>query len=299
MRSDRSFAGRDRARARPSTASPRAIDRQLSRVAGLLDGIAGPRQGRALLQRLRQTREPLAPIIRHLARTAEFAKLYKEAHTLDIMSSGGWDANPAYVGLDKFDQGLPFAEQFERYFRPLLHRRAEGFATIFDAVVSRHERPLIVETGCLRVPGNWQGDGQSTFMFDALARDRHGTVISIDVTPESIDSARRACSSATQLILNDSVAALHALSRTIRDPVALLYLDSFDLDPAKPMPSAIHHLKELAAARPLLGPGTVICVDDYAVGGEIGGKGLLVDSLFEQFNLRVLHSGYQKVWLFE
>jgi hypothetical protein len=299
MQSERSPAGKDRARPKPRTAKRRSDAQRLARLAGVFDRLAGPHQGRLLLRRLLQTREPLAPILKDIAKTPEFAILYKEARTLDIMSSGSREADPAYVGLEEYDPGLPFAEQFERYFRPLLHRRAEGFATIFEIVMARHERPLIVETGCLRVPGNWEGDGQSTFMFDALARDRRSAVISIDVTPESIDSARRACSSTTQLILNDSVAALHALSRVTREPVALLYLDSFDLDPAAPMPSAIHHLKELAAARPLIGPGTVICVDDYAVAGEIGGKGLLVDELFRQFNLRVLYSGYQKIWLFE
>ena len=49
---------------------------------------------------------------------------------------------------------------------------------------------------------------------------------------------------------------------------SLLYLDSFDLDPDNPTPSAIHHVLELLAARPLLGPGTVVVVDDYGVGGD-------------------------------
>jgi hypothetical protein len=181
----------------------------------------------------------------------------------------------------------------------LLDARAEGFAAIFEAVISRHARPLIVETGCLRVPGNWAGDGQSTFMFDALVRDSHGTLISIDIAPESIDSARRACSSMTHLVCNDSVATLHALSGLLRQPVSLLYLDSFDLDHADPMPSAIHHLMELTAARPLLGPDTIVCVDDYGVGSPNGGKGLLVDTLLARLNQRVLFSGYQKAWLFE
>ena len=62
------------------------------------------------------------------------------------------------------------------------------------------------------------------------------------------------------------------------------------------MPSAIHHLMELTAARPLIGPGTIVCVDDYAVGEQRGGKGLLLDKFFTDIRAEVFHSGYQKAW---
>jgi hypothetical protein len=133
-------------------------------------------------------------------------------------------------------------------------------------------------------------------MFDALARTRGGFFFSIDVTMESIESARRACSSTTNLLCGDSVATLHHLSALTPRPANLLYLDSYDLDPQNPMPSAIHHAMELIAAQPLIGPGTLVCVDDYNVGPQAGGKGLLLDRYFSAIRAEVLHSGYQKVW---
>ena len=132
-------------------------------------------------------------------------------------------------------------------------------------------------------------------MFDALVRESGGVLISIDVTNESVDSARKACSSATQLITNDSVSALHALTQVVSKQIDLLYLDSFDLDPKDPLPSAIHHALELTAVRPLVGPGTVICVDDYAVGSK-GGKGMIVERFLSNIRAKVLYSGYQKIW---
>src|SRR5579862_9472971 len=194
-----------------SPVGPAEQDRGVERMMALLDRIAGAGRGQNLWDRLRQTREPLPPIVSEIARSAAFSRLYKEARTANIRVSGSKAPDPAYVGISDLDPSLPFSAQFERFFKPRLDRRADGFAAIFEAVGARPERPLILETGCLRMPENWGGDGQSTFMFDAFARDRHGTVISIDITPESIDTARRACSSATQLICNDSVAALHAL----------------------------------------------------------------------------------------
>jgi len=108
-----------------------------------------------------------------------------------------------------------FDEQYRRYFRPRLDKRAEGFDMLFQSLQALRRSLLIVETGTLRLPGNWEGDGQSTFMFDALVRESGGVLISIDVTNESVDSARKACSSATQLITNDSVSALHALTQVV------------------------------------------------------------------------------------
>ena len=64
---------------------------------------------------------------------------------------------------------------------------------------------------------------------------------------------------------------------------------------ANPMPSAIHHAMELAAARPLIASGTIVCVDDFGIGGE-GGKGMIVDRFFSSIRAEVVYSSYQKVW---
>ena len=45
----------------------------------------------------------------------------------------------------------------------------------------------------------------------------------------------------------------------------------------------------------LVGPGTVICVDDYAVGSK-GGKGMIVERFLSNIRAKVLYSGYQKIW---
>jgi hypothetical protein len=266
------------------------------RLAALLDQLAGAGEGRKLLRHLLASDEPPHRIAERIAASAAFEMLYKTVRTRDIGVEGVKEADAAFVGLAEMPAGLAFAEQFRQFFRPRLGRRADGFAAIFAALAEARGDLLVLETGCMRIPSNWDGDGQSTFMFDALARARGGLFFSIDITPESIDTARRACSSATNLILNDSVAALHALSRALPMRASLLYLDSYDvIDHANPLPSAIHHAMELAAARPLIGPGTVVCVDDYGLGAE-GGKGMILDRFFAAIRAEVLYSGYQKVW---
>jgi hypothetical protein len=271
------------------------LDTEGAPLAAFLDRLAGRGKGRRLVERVGRPGADPAVLAREVARSPAFERLYKEARTVDIGTSGRKEADPAYVGLPPLDSGVPFETLYRDAFRPRLAQRAEGFAALFGALAG-HRQPLIVETGCLRIPGNWQGDGQSTFQFDAYVRSNGGHLVSIDILPESIDTARRACSSAANLVCNDSVAALYALSRLLPGPAALVYLDSYDLDLADPMPSAIHHALELAAVRPLLGPGSLVCIDDYGVGDQSGGKGLIVDRFFTAIRATVLHSGYQKLW---
>jgi hypothetical protein len=272
-------------------------DSRLADITAVIDAIAGPGYGRQLLDRLSDSAQNAESIALDMAKSVRFAALYKSARASNIMTGGRKDADPAMVGLPELKTEAPFLEQFKNYFYPLLGNRADGFQTIFETVLSRPERPLIIETGCLRIPGNWAGDGQSTFMFDAMSDETHGHFFSIDITLESIDTARSACSSGTQLICNNSIAALHTLAELVNRPASLLYLDSFDLDISNPLPSAIHHLMELTAARPLIGQGTIVCIDDYMINGHEGGKGLLVDQFFSQIRTRVLYTGYQKIWL--
>jgi hypothetical protein len=261
----------------------------------LLDQLGGAGEGRTLLQRLRESDQPPRLLAQSMAASPAFEQLYKQARTGEIGVDGGIEADAAFVGLTDLPSGLSFDKLFDLHFRPRLGKRADGFAAIFAALPKPPADLTMIETGCMRIPRNWEGDGQSTFMFDALARDRGGLLFSIDVTPESLETARRACSSATQLILNDSVAALYALSRAMPAPVSLLYLDSYDLDVANPVPSAIHHALELAAARPLIASGTMVCVDDFGIGAD-GGKGMILDKFFSRIRAEVIYSGYQKVW---
>lgn len=281
--------------ARAPRRTRRQTEPEIDSLAAFLDRFAGMGHGRRLLDRLGRPYADPARIAREIAGSDAFARRYKEARTVGITAGGRKEADAAYLALSALDPAAPFETLFREVFAPRLGHRAEGFGALFAALTA-HSRPLIIETGTLRIPGNWEGDGQSTFQLDAFVRCHGGQFFSIDILPESIDTARRACSAVTNLICNDSVAALYALSRLLPGPAALVYLDSYDLDPTDPMPSAIHHALELAAVRPLLGPGTLVCIDDYGVGDERGGKGLIVDKFFEAIGAAVLYSGYQKLW---
>ena len=100
---------------------------------------------------------------------------------------------------------------------------------------------------------------------------------------------------------HDSISYLEALSDGVVEQIDLLYLDSYDFSVPDPMPSQLHHFRELNAVYKRLSKNVSIAVDDnflpncwvewhtynsdgsvatrtrYETGSRIFGKGTLVD----------------------
>ena len=209
-----------------------------------------------------------------------------------------------------------FWSYFEAEAFPRLAQRQATLRYVFEHLDRRNGPVFIVETGCVRQAGNWAGDGQSTILFDRFVTHRPGSVMhSVDIDPRATALCRTLVSERTQLHTGDSVPFLRQLAR--RPPegfvqLDLLYLDSYDVDFAAPHPSALHHMKELVAASPLLGPGTLVVVDDApreAVfiqnGNELGlltepsvsGKGKYVADYARSIGLTPVFSAYQAGWI--
>lgn len=199
-----------------------------------------------------------------------------------------------------------FLPVFDRDYAPRLERRAEGFRAIFERVEARavvgaegRTSPLVVETGSVRVRDNWAGDGQSTRLFDAYVTHHRGRCLTVDIDPAAAPLVRELCSRRTEAVTGDSVAFLARLSADLGDRrIDLLYLDSFDLDPADARPSAFHHMKELAAVWRSVRPGTVIAVDDNPElpDGHRIGKAMYVAQFLEDLGVAPFYDGYQLAW---
>lgn len=210
--------------------------------------------------------------------------------------------------------------QFWQYFdtqaaAPLAHRQAT-FRYIFE-FLDRLDRPVfIVETGCVRKADYW-ADGQSTILFDKFAAGLPGSVIrTVDLNPQATALCKTLVSSTVDVHTGDSVAFLHGLAKNPPDHfqhIDLLYLDSYDVELSAPHPSALHHLKELIAVSPLIGPDTLIVVDDapkevhYVPQGDSGaifitdprisGKGKYVAEYAESIGAKRVFSDYQAGWI--
>jgi hypothetical protein len=210
-----------------------------------------------------------------------------------------------------------FWDFFNIYAAPKLAAREASFRRIFTYLDGIQGPILIVETGCARTPGNWDGDGQSTVLFDKYisARDRASRCLSVDINPESVEVCKRIVSARTVVSQDDSVHFLNLLTQNLvsnGEHIHFLYLDSFDLDFDYWQPSAIHHLKELTAAMRAISKDTLVVVDDCLLTGhfstvddrkiefsskpKIGGKGRLVGEFATACGAKLEFSGYQAGW---
>jgi len=196
-----------------------------------------------------------------------------------------------------------FLAHYESVFAPLLGVRAAGFRAIFERLEARCQgratSALIIETGSMRTPGNWAWDGQSTVLWKEFGLLYDCEIHTVDLDPGAAVVVRQECGDMVQAHTGDSVRFLYdfAASPGARQ-IDMLYLGSYDFDAADPFPSAFHHIKELIAVRPCLGPGSIIAIDDNFVLAEGGftGKGYLADEWFRHLDIPCLHRGHQFVW---
>ncbi len=212
---------------------------------------------------------------------------------------------------------MNFLESFDTNWGPRLGPRRHTFRLAFEFLLRKKSRGhFILETGCARERDNWEGDGQSTVLFDRFVTEHAGRVWSVDLDAAACAYARAVVGPQTTVYQEDSVRFLSRVAEELLREgrsVDLLYLDSFDWDPANPGPSAVHHLKELCAIAPALGDGTLVVVDDsfHQLRGfrderndfilledqGIAGKARFVAEYFEQVGIRPLFDGYQCGWV--
>ncbi len=210
-----------------------------------------------------------------------------------------------------------FWQFFNTEASPQLAHREKTFRQIFEYLDTRSGPLTIVETGCARLAGNWAGDGQSTVMFDRYIsnRDEASVCHTVDISPVSVAECRKLVSARVQVTQDDSVHHLWQLAAQFvaqQRKIDLLYLDSFDLDMVYWMPSAMHHLKELAAVMRCIDQDTLVVVDDcplnanfitgdkqqiHFVGNpSIGGKGRLIADFAQACGAKVQFAEYQAGW---
>jgi predicted O-methyltransferase YrrM len=169
----------------------------------------------------------------------------------------------------------------------LLGKREHAFRTITSML---NEHCVIVETGTIRTLGNWAGDGQSTIVWNWFAEQLNGQVWTIDLDETGAQLVDQLQLSKTIAITGDS---LDMIPKLKLDRIDFLYLDSCDVDWSNPEPSAKHHLDELMEAFPMLGPGSIVAVDDNMAGS---GKGMHVAQHMESIGATQIVDGYVIGW---
>ncbi len=186
-----------------------------------------------------------------------------------------------------------FLKEFDLKYAPLLAHRREGFRTMFQKLEEQKIKNYkILETGCMRRVGNWDGDGQSTFLFDRFINTHQGNLFSVDISEEAVETASEVVSLRTFFRCGDSVKFLQELSPEHK--FDLVYLDSYDVDFENPHPSSLHHLFELCAIlHKNCKKGTIIAIDDNKEGK---GKGQYVAQFLDTIGATKIYDGYQLIY---
>jgi len=216
----------------------------------------------------------------------------------------------AFSSLVTFLQKLLISLKFKfliifRFFiAPLLVRplnknnpirdRRPTFQYVIEALSGT--KPLVVETGCMRNDHGklaWGDDGCSTLIFNMFVKSEQGTCISVDISEDNINYARKFNFGNGVFVQSDSVAFLEGFQN--KENIDLLYLDSYDYDPSNPRESQEHHLSELLSVYTSLKSGCLILIDDADVkfDGTREGKATSIISFFDQLGISPKHSGYQ------
>ena len=193
--------------------------------------------------------------------------------------------------------------QFYDDVRSRLGHRQSGFDYIFDYLKTLKE-PLIVETGCARQLDNYEGDGQSSLLFDKYINEYGGYFWTVDLSEESVNYSRsKVISENSAVALGDSITKLKELNSILlqsEKKINFLYLDSFDAPRDQPevvYMSAVHHLYELVTIAPSLADGALIGVDDnWVENGQLAGKGQFVFDYMQKSGRPLCHDGYQLFW---
>jgi hypothetical protein len=217
------------------------------------------------------------------------------------------------------NQTQDFWEYFEQEAEPQLANRAVSFRKIFE-YLDEFETPVtIVETGCLRQIDNYEGDGQSTLLFDKYVtwRGNGSHVYTVDLDEQAVDACKSIVSQNVTVTCSDSVAYLNSIAQGFIDndqQITLLYLDSYDVDWTYWFPSAAHHLKELCVAQRFINEDTLVVVDDCGLNSmillddtnnpvmvpnhtQVGGKGRLVAEFAQQIGVQPVFTHYQVGWI--
>ena len=180
-----------------------------------------------------------------------------------------------------------FQSEFGQYLRG--GTRWEAFQLIARELSTLYRPVTIIETGCVRKEGNWMGDGQSTLIWNWIAKKTFGRSFSVDIDPDAVKIAQ-SLAPHVKVECSDSIKWLQDSWEVKR--ADLIFLDSYDFDGS--YRSSLHHIGELAVCYERLPSGCMIAVDDCHSGDA--GKHVMVAKFFEMLDIPPIHQGYITIW---
>ena len=187
-----------------------------------------------------------------------------------------------------------FLNIFDNEYGPRLGKRKDTFRQIFEILENKEKDfYVIVETGCIRIQNNWEGDGYSTVLFDEFVNVYDGIVRSVDINDKHCQLARYFATDKSIISTDDSVRFLWNLK--LERKIDLLYLDSYDVEDKNDVhAAAFHHFMEFYAATNNLSKDSLIVVDDCDM--KDCGKAKYIKQFMDHIGNKSVIEGCQFGW---
>jgi hypothetical protein len=168
-------------------------------------------------------------------------------------------------------------EEFFAPYKEFLEKsgpaRLNYYKYVIEKLVNLNRPITVVETGTMwsSLEGNM---GAFTYVFgDLIKNHTGGKLITIDISEKNINSCKESTkefSDAIEYVISDSVTYLKSLSDEEVQKIDFIYFDSYDLSVPDPIPSQLHHYRELDAVYNRLSQNVYLAVDDnFLPGGWI------------------------------
>ncbi len=206
-------------------------------------------------------------------------------------------SGPRYLASDQLGADMQlqqFVLDWERGHGNSLSQyidRHLGFDKLIKEVLKRFDRPVIVETGCIRGEEDWRGAGYSTYLLGTVAHRTGGELHSVDNNFENCAFARSATRElrGVSITHGDSVDFL----AKFKSKIDILLIDSMDTE----IPGHEQHaLNEVTAALHALHENSIVIFDDTPYRAKkFTGKGTLAVPWLLENGWKILHSGYQTI----
>jgi SAM-dependent methyltransferase len=140
-----------------------------------------------------------------------------------------------------------------------------NYEHVIKRLVSRGRPIYVLETGTM-----WSGlednMGAFTLVFaDLIHNWTGGKLYTVDISEKAIANCKATTAQfadSIEYVVSDSVAYLESLSDEDVAKFDYIYFDSYDLFVPDPVPSQLHHYRELAAVYKRLSPNVILSVDD-------------------------------------
>jgi hypothetical protein len=207
-----------------------------------------------------------------------------------------------------FSNNETIAWMYSKYYYCGSNSRYWTFQIALNLLAQKKDSPVIIETGCQRLPDDL-GAGMSSSIFGEYCSRYGGILYSIDLITQHLEVCKECTkqfSHCIEYVNSDSVAWLRSPNGIVAD---LLYLDSLDypisadgtrsLDPDGEFAAQAHCLNEFIAALDSgkVNSKTIVLLDDNQLPG--GGKPKLLKDFLLKKKWTCLLDFQQSLWVKE